>query len=131
MPRKFIPRPDAVRIGHRMYEIVYLTDQEWRTADYGDNRGITLHAVGRIALLLDYDGDIVCEAVLRETLLHEVLHACTNSSMLWNTWDHMKDYEWNHAEEAIVGAMSPLALGMLRDNPEVLAYLLDDREHSS
>lgn len=129
MPRKFIPRPDTIRVGHRTYEVAYLTDVEWRTADLGDNRGVTLHAVGRICILLDYDGDIVCEAVIRETLLHEMLHACTGQSMVWGVWDNLKDKGWNDAEEAIVGSASPVLLGVLRDNPEVLAYLLDDREH--
>jgi len=57
------------------------------------------------------------EDYARATLLHEILHACIRSS------DPTLDDEH---EETVVAAMTGPLLAMLRDNPDVLDYLMDD-----
>ena len=57
------------------------------------------------------------EDYARATLLHEILHACIRSS------DPTLDDEH---EETVVAAITGPLLSMLRDNPEVVDYLMDD-----
>lgn len=55
--------------------------------------------------------------MLAETLMHEVLHAC--SAAAGNPLDH-------GAEEALVSAISPQLFGVLRANPALLEFLTSD-----
>ena len=57
------------------------------------------------------------EDYARATLLHEILHACIRSS------DPTLDDEH---EETVVAAITGPLLSMLRDNPDVLDYLMDE-----
>lgn len=57
------------------------------------------------------------EDYARATLLHEILHACIRSS------DPRLDED---NEEIVVAAMTGPLLSMLRDNPEVVDYLMED-----
>lgn len=52
---------------------------------------------------------------LRDTLLHEVLHACINSVGV----------KCKHGER-IVAALSPVLLDALRSNPALVTFLLGD-----
>jgi len=60
-----------------------------------------------------YD-DSATPDVLRETILHEVLHAVCEHSGL-DPDDH----------ETIIRSISPLILHILRENPTLLAWLVD------
>lgn len=51
----------------------------------------------------------------REIMLHEVLHACLNSTSLQMTYKQ---------EELFVQILSPRLLSTLRDNPRLVEYLL-------
>ncbi len=53
------------------------------------------------------------KSVARETLLHEILHACTYPSFLSKTM----------TDEDFVEAVSPVLLQVIQDNPDLLAYL--------
>lgn len=52
----------------------------------------------------------------RDTLLHELLHACWAQTGL--------DFE-DDEQERVVGALAPWLLGALRDNPRLVAFLLE------
>lgn len=54
---------------------------------------------------------------MRDTVLHEALHAC-----LFATGLNLGDGE----EERLVAALSPVLLAALRDNPALVAYLRSD-----
>jgi hypothetical protein len=56
----------------------------------------------------------------RETLLHEILHACYATAGL--PLDHAKP---DDIEEVSVTALSPWLLVILRANPDLVAYLTD------
>jgi hypothetical protein len=57
------------------------------------------------------------EDYARATLLHEILHACVRSSDPTLDDDH---------EETVVAAITNPLLAMLRDNPDVVDYLLSE-----
>lgn len=52
----------------------------------------------------------------RDTVLHEVLHAIIEQG---------STFIEDHVEEALVRDISPLLLGVLRENPNLLKFLLD------
>lgn len=54
----------------------------------------------------------------RDTMLHEVLHATLFVSGLSHPLEHDK-------EEELVRTLTPWLLAVLRDNPALMAYLLD------
>jgi hypothetical protein len=60
-------------------------------------------------------GDTV--RVTRDTLLHEVLHTVTFQTNLYNELGDEK-------EESFVWRIAPVLLTVLRENPELVAYLL-------
>lgn len=131
--RKFVSRPDSVIVAHRTYHIHWLEQDQWIAEGIDDGlRGWTEHASGRILIRLSFEDARSADDMLREIVLHEILHACTSVSMVWNSWgplDNEKCQEFATIEELIIGAMSPVLLRVLLDNPNVLAYLLDDQEH--
>lgn len=57
-----------------------------------------------------------------DTLLHEVLHQCLFIVGAANLADHLKEGE--DVEERTIMAMSGALLGALRDNPQLVAFLL-------
>lgn len=56
-------------------------------------------------------------ACKRDTVLHEVLHAIAFMSGYCNELEHA-------TEERMVRALTPWILGVLRDNPKLVDYLL-------
>lgn len=67
----------------------------------------------------DFDGlqilvrERLKKSIARETLLHELLHACTYPSLNDKTL----------TDEDFVTAVSPALLQVLQDNPELVEYL--------
>ena len=55
----------------------------------------------------------------RDTVLHEVLHAAITMT------GHEGDFR-SSREEAVVYAMSPVLLGVLRGNPHLVSWLTED-----
>lgn len=130
MPR-FIPKPEHIIVGHRTYTVNWLTEEEWHMNPHldNDNRGQTDNVDGNICVRLfqgrDDGGDAAID-MLREVLLHEVMHAVSTISMVWNSWgihsERFKD-DWDGVEEVIVGGWAPPLLQVLRDNPEFVKWL--------
>ena len=54
---------------------------------------------------------------IAETLLHEILHAVNHVADVGDTTD----------EEASVTRSSPILFAVMRDNPDLMDYLLDER----
>jgi hypothetical protein len=59
------------------------------------------------------------DSILRGTALHEVLHACVAATALPSA-----DFWTEAAEEAVVRALEPVLLDVLRRNPKLVAFLL-------
>lgn len=53
---------------------------------------------------------------LRDTLVHELLHAIWSQCALGDLTD-------DDGQERVVGSLAPWLLGALRDNPELVAFL--------
>lgn len=105
--------PTSVRVGPYTYVVKVDADRikELEKESNTDLYGITTHGHLEIALQPD-----VADMVLRETLLHEVLHA-----VLFNTG--ISDRMTDKAEEHLVRALSPALFSLLRENPELVRYL--------
>jgi hypothetical protein len=115
-------RPNAVKVGPFTYEIEWLDNGQWLTNGHSDDfGGLSDHEPMVIRMRAT---DARSEDSLRETLLHEVLH-CVGAVIGINHFTPVADDE-NNAEEKIVTMTSPTLLGVLRDNPGVLAYLISD-----
>lgn len=107
--------PTSLRIGHARYTVKV------------DNRRCEEHQVcgqstgnyHEIVMRDDYPHQSVAD-----TLLHEVLHQCLFIVGATNLADHLKDGE--NVEERTILALSGSLLGALRDNPELVAFLLAD-----
>lgn len=110
--RKEPPMPDKVKVGPLTYDIKndslahMLAEYEQKAGLYGrcDNP--------KQALILSPD---LAPGQLRATLVHEILHAVINVSgvSLGN----------DDAEERAVAAIEMPLLGVIRDNPALIAYL--------
>ena len=123
--RKFASKPEQVRVGHRMYKVLWLLEEEYKAAGHDvGNRGHSDHASQEIVVLLELDGVEVAKDSLQEVLLHEVLHCCTNVSMTWNSWDLFHSKEWETMDEVMVGTTAPIFLAVMRDNPDMMKWLL-------
>ena len=108
-----MPIPKQVQVGPFTYSVtvdqaaIDRAGQEGRETLYGQTR----HTISRILVDPELSAD-----QKRETLQHEVLHACINTSGLAiSTTD----------QENLVGALSPILLDTLRRNPELVEYLLE------
>jgi hypothetical protein len=105
--------PTSVRVGPYTYVVKVDADRikELEKESESDLYGITTHGILEIVLQ-----PAVADMVMRETLLHEVLHA-----ILFNTG--LSDRMTDKAEEHLVRALSPALFALLRDNPNLVQYL--------
>lgn len=97
--------PKHVRVGPFTYRIAVTPDI--------DEFGHTANDVHRISINVDQS-----TVSMKDTLLHEVLHACFFTV---NLRDQV-DYE---AEERIVRRLSTILLQVLRSNPKLVEYVCD------
>jgi hypothetical protein len=116
------PEPDEVKLGPHTFKI-YWSQTHW-------NR-LTLEEDG-LGRLVGRTHHPKCEIYIkpgmslsqsRDTLLHEILHVLIGTGVGLNY--RVAIAENADLEEAIVATVTPWLLGVLRDNPAVLAYLTD------
>lgn len=88
----------------------------WRISQDDPADAETMGETALRELVIRIDGSL-CEDVWRETLLHELLHACHLVCGL--------GAETNTNAETVVTMTSPVLLDLLRSNPRVRAYLLE------
>lgn len=121
--KKFVPRPDEVVVMHQHFNIQWLTEEEWNRAGWPDGAGgVCSEHQALIALRLEFD---LTENKLRERLLHEITHACWATTNLTHVID-MDGGLPNDTEESILLMQTPPLLMVLRQNPAVMAWLVDD-----
>lgn len=110
--------PTHVRVGPYTYTVKVDAERikELEKESDTDLYGITTH--GHLEIVLQPD---VADMVLRETLLHEILHA-----VLFNTG--LSDRMTDKAEEHMVRALSPALFSLLRENPDLVRYLTGSDE---
>lgn len=120
MAGKFVERPDHVFIGHHTYRIEWLDAAEWLANNEDPtNDGITRAAIGLVRLQLVHERP---ESFYQETLIHELLHTAYDASGA----THLSLEKHEDTEEATCLALSPVLLGILKNNPHVVAYLISD-----
>lgn len=109
--------PDKVKVGPHVYRIV-------RDRAAIDRAGQAMSATllghcDRQALEIAVAPDLA-GTVTAETVVHELLHAITDLTGL-------EDRLGDALEEEVVRALSPRLLELLRDNPDLVAYLVKAR----
>lgn len=109
-----VPRlPPVLHVGALVYTVT--TDRQvWLEASVRESNevyGFTDHLTASIVL-----DPKQADSVRRDTLLHEVIHCCNETSglaaELGSEWD-----------ERIARRLTPVLLATLRDNPRLVAYL--------
>jgi hypothetical protein len=112
-----VKRPTRAKVGYQVYTIGWLDESEWEAAGLPDNtNGATRPSHGIIAIRLGFNRS---EEWYRETLVHELLHACFAVSRI----DVYMDDKVLDAEELVCNTQAPMLLALFRENPKVLRYL--------
>lgn len=107
-------RPNNAIIGPFRWEILYdaYLLKEAQHMDGEGRFGITRPE--KIDIVVDPERP---ERAIAETLLHEVLHACA--------WTYGVDWG-NAAEESVIAPLSSAVLDMMRRNPVMMHYLIEE-----
>lgn len=117
------PRPVSVKVGLLEYSIRWIDDKVWRGMNTTSNVNIGEHQgpQGTIEIRLV---PLVLEDTLREVLWHEIMHA------VWYVCNFNdkpspveEDAQGNDQEERIISGTSFMFAQVIRDNPDVMAYL--------
>lgn len=109
------PRPERIKIGHARYAVEANPD----ACEAGDAEGLSAGNTLQIIIRNDRPHD-----ALAETLLHEVLHQCLFQAGLDCTRIGENGLTGRDAEEVLVRAMSGTLLGTLRENRDLVTWLL-------
>lgn len=112
------PRPTAVTVGFYELAIKWIPDDKWVKPEGIDPSACGQFDADRGHILMRVTPD-THEQMLRETLWHEILHAC---------WWHMglSDYpvvKDDAQEEEIVKRITHASLHVIQENPGVMAYI--------
>ena len=101
--------PSAIKIGAQVYLRV-------KAPPSGDPspRGETNNRKSQF-----YLADDLSLSQQQDTLLHEVLH------MIWDNFPRVDLPSQKDLEETVVSGLSPYLLAALRDNPKLVAFLLE------
>lgn len=121
-------RPTKIDVMGRMYVVRWLDELDWaqQPGDQEDLRGSTDHVSDTISMRTfdnRTDGDPASVGALQETMLHEVVHACTLSSAIQHNFYVTKDMEDHDAEEWLAVNLSPVLLYVLTHNPMLMTWL--------
>lgn len=112
--------PKRINIGGFKWTIKFVHDKKWQADNRlkDDEGGCTWP--GSLQLWIRYDEEINPD-VVREVIMHEVLHAIYFHTGTSVGVEHVKRKQ---IEEYCVSAHSPVLFAALRDNPRLLAYLM-------
>lgn len=123
--KKFAPRPDVAKVGVHLYQIHWLTEDEWAEHNLKTNAdGITYSHKQCIYMRLLAESS---ESHFQVVLLHELLHAAWDACQMTHIdWDDIK----GDIEENIVSMQSPALLGVLKDNPHIVEYLVSNGDNA-
>jgi hypothetical protein len=113
-------RPERLVIAGQAYEVRWVTDSTAGLSRHANanNVGHTDSDIGVIAVRA-HDTTPTQE---RDTLLHEVIHACLELTYLDGSPDHFKSKD---ASERIVSVLSTHLLDTFRRNDGLVSYLVE------
>lgn len=116
-----VPRPKEIKVGHCRYQIIWMTEEKWLQTYDSNKTGLFLGDEMSITIRCGNQGMPIHDDALRETLLHEILHACWLHA---NMSGHgVLDKE--EVEEWAVGCLTWPLLAVLAENPNLVAYLIN------
>jgi len=116
--------PDTVRVGSITYRVTIDLD-EWVRFEHANKRsGFVGHTDNAMAII--YINPECAPEVVRSTLWHEVMHALCYTVIGSSDWRHLGK-EKSDREEAVVAAFESPIVCVLRDNPQLVAYLTAER----
>lgn len=101
-------RPASVKVLGQTFDVEFQDTPDFSLAREGHAAGST--SVARLRILIDADQH---EMQLRDTALHEVIHASL----------HVQ--ELGADDEAFVARLAPVLLDVLRSNPHLVAWLTE------
>lgn len=115
-----VPRPDHAFVGNHTYSIEWLDVQEWEDRRLDDSADAMTHARHQTIQVRVYGPS--AESHYQEVLLHELLHTVWDSTML----THQDLTKQDDAEEFVISMQSPPLLFILKQNPDLVKWLLSD-----
>lgn len=114
------PIPAHVQVGPHRYTVVA---DAAKADELNTNHGQTDNRLARIVI---HPGQ--ARTQLRDTLLHETLHAILDGAGMANDGVSVS---LPGDEELVVSRLSPLLLDTLRRNPDLVAVLLEDADETN
>lgn len=112
------PRPPkTVKVGPYTYD-VFLESSE-TNQDLGNCYGY--HDFDELSIVIRKELPL---SLQRGVLLHELLHALYDVSELDET--HINEEKKAHVEEVVVSRLTAHLLSLVRDNPKLVEYLVND-----
>lgn len=121
-----LTRPSRVKIGPHTMRIMY-SEESWKkyTAKekvHPTTVGMTLMRPG---ILLVRSKKLPSETFLKDTVIHEIFHAIFRG-LGWPHSFNLGTYDEERLEEVLVSLASPMWFAVLRDNPVLSKWLLND-----
>ena len=110
--------PTYIKVGANTFRL-YMTKKAWRTRLSKDGEAHTTRghtSIHHQKIWCDPSG---AQALVRETVVHELLHALLDDSGAPITEDEEHEEMW-------IRALSPRLYACLVENPELVAYLTED-----
>ena len=124
--------PTRIRVGPLTYRVLWDAEEIRRAGqDVPGDGSVSAYSNHRRAIIALDPSE--APDVLRHSLLHEVLHCVLRLSGVWPD-QHARDHVHSRepasidVEEFVVAATAGPLLGVLRDNPDLLAYLTADEQ---
>lgn len=118
--QKRAARPDVVKVGNHMYNIEWLSLDEWEARHFDEGNDASTHStVQKVYIMLHKDAQ---ESHYQEVLWHELTHAVWDSTML----THVTLGDVDEPEERVIMHQSPGQVALLKENPDLVAYLMSD-----
>lgn len=118
--------PETVTIGHLNYRITFddALINEYSVREGGNFAGYS-NAAEQVIVLASksHSGMQAGDDYVREVLLHEILHQCLRVTGTNPDWDAKAGV--TDVEERTVAAMAGPLLAVLRNNRDLLTYVLD------
>jgi hypothetical protein len=115
-------RPSKVRVGGNTWNISYLTHAEWtshpRCSD--DEAGNSLGSVHTILVRLSNDTTRYDDHSIRDTVLHEIMHAVWLETGLTFHHEYVKR---KNLEEYVVSSTATCLVAVLQDNPGLVKWI--------
>lgn len=117
-------RPSKVRIGYQDFTILWFSEDDWYLHRYSDDaQAETSSDRNEIAMRTGPIDRPINEDYMRETLMHEIMHAVLG---LQQTLEFVKHVEKNDIEEFLIRSTSPGLFTVLTEprNVKVRDYIL-------